>query len=68
LSYFDMGGVPVSPDINHPAYGVYTFKKSFGGEYKEYNSGKIIISPIKYKLLNFVLKNRKLLRIISKNE
>ena len=68
LRYFDMGGVPVMPEKNHPAYGVFSFKKSFGGEYKEYNSGKIIISPTKYKLLNFVLKNRKLLRFLSKNE
>ena len=68
LSFFDMGGVPVLPDKNHPAYGVYVFKKSFGGEYHEYNSGKIIISSTKYKLLDFAMKNRKLLRFISKKE
>jgi hypothetical protein len=68
LSFFDMGGVPVLQDKSHPAYGVYSFKKSFGGEYKEFNSGKIIISSLKYKLVEFILKNRKFIRFISKNE
>lgn len=63
--FFDMGGVPVNPDSNHPAYGVYTFKKSFGGEYKEFEGGKIIIAPFRYKLLQFLLSQRKLLRFFS---
>ena len=68
LFYFDLGGVPANPDENHPAYGVYLFKKSMGGEYKEFNGGKIIVSPFKYKILSFLLNNRSLLRFISKNE
>ena len=66
LKSFDLGGVPVNPDKSHPAYGVYGFKKSFGGEYTEFDSGKIIISPLKFKVLNFFLKQRKILRILSK--
>ena len=68
IEFFDMGGVPVKPDDTHPAYGVYFFKKSFGGEYVEYSSGKMIIRKRIYPFLDFVLKNRALLRIISKRE
>ena len=63
---FDMGGVPQSPTAEHPAYGVYVFKRSFGGAYQEFDGGKIIISPTKYRLLNFLLSQRKLLRLFSK--
>ena len=62
---FDMGGVPVKPTREHPAYGVYAFKRSFGGKYREFNGGKIIINRWKYKLLNFLLSQRKLLRLFS---
>ncbi len=65
-AFFDMGGVPVNPDKSHPAYGVYSFKKSFGGEYKEYTSGDIVISTWKYKLMHALKKNRNLLRIVSR--
>ncbi len=67
-TFFDMGGVPANPDSSHPAYGVYSFKKSFGGEYKEFLGGKIIIQPFKYRILNCLLNQRKLLRFISRNE
>lgn len=62
---FDMGGVPVQPTKNHPAYGVYAFKRSFGGEYREFEIGKIIISCWKYKLLNWILSQRQVLRFFS---
>lgn len=67
VKYMDMGGVPVKPDQGHPAYGVYAFKRSFGGEYMEFDAGTIVINPIKYKLLKFMLKQRKLLRLFSKS-
>lgn len=67
VKYLDMGGVPVKPDQGHPAYGVYAFKRSFGGEYMEFDAGIIVISTFKYKLLNFLLKQRKLLRLFSKS-
>lgn len=62
---FDMGGVPVSPDKDHPAYGVYAFKRSFGGSYCEFTGGTIAIVPWKYRLLRFLLSQRKLLRLFS---
>lgn len=65
IKYFDFGGCPVSPSDDHPAYGVYRFKKGFGGKYIEFNGGKIIINRWKYKLLNFLLSQRKLLRLFS---
>jgi lipid II:glycine glycyltransferase (peptidoglycan interpeptide bridge formation enzyme) len=68
LEFFDMGGVPKNPDKSHPAYGVFSFKRSFGGEYQEFTSGKIIINKMKYKILNIILTNRFILRIISKKE
>lgn len=66
VKFMDLGGVPVKPDITHPSYGVYAFKRSFGGEYKEYDAGTIPISKYKYMLLKFVLKQDRLLRMISK--
>ncbi len=65
VRFFDMGGVPVNPNKEHPAFGVYAFKRSFGGEYMEFNGGHIIISPWKYKLLKFILSQRKVLRFFS---
>ena len=62
---FDMGGVPVKPTAEHPAYGVYAFKRSFGGEYREFDGGTIIISPRRYRLLQWALSQRKLLRVFS---
>lgn len=65
VACFDMGGVPVSPSKYHPAYGVYAFKRSFGGIYQEYKGGVIPISPVRYRLLRFLLSQRKLLRLFS---
>ncbi len=62
---FDMGGVPVSPDKDHPAYGVYAFKRSFGGSYCEFTGGTVAIVAWKYRLLRFLLSQRKLLRLFS---
>lgn len=67
VKYMDMGGVPLQADKNDPAYGVYTFKRSFGGEYVEYQAGTIVINRSKYALLSFLLKQRKLLRMFSKS-
>lgn len=67
VKYMDMGGVPVKPEPTHPAYGVYAFKRSFGGEYMEFDAGTIVINRFKYGLLKFLLKQRKLLRMFSKS-
>jgi len=66
IEYFDMGGVPTLPDKNHPAYGVYEFKRSFGGEYMEFDAGMIVINRFKHGLLKFALSQRFLLRLFSK--
>jgi len=67
VKYMDMGGVPVKPEPTNPAYGVYAFKRSFGGEYMEFDAGVIVINETKYGLLNFALSQRKLLRMFSKS-
>lgn len=67
VKYMDMGGVPVKPEPAHPAYGVYAFKRSFGGEYMEFDAGTIVINSFKYGVLSFLLKQRKLLRLFSKS-
>lgn len=67
IKYVDMGGAPVNPDPKHSAYGVYMFKKSYGGEYMEFDAGVIPINRFKYALLKFVLSQRKLLRLLSKS-
>ena len=66
VKYVDMGGAPVNPEPEHPAYGVYMFKKSYGGEYMEFDAGVIPISKWKYAVLKFALSQRKLLRMFSK--
>ena len=65
VNYFDMGGVPVQPEKDHPAYGVFAFKRSFGGTYVEFKGGKIIRTYWKYRVLNWLLSQRKLLRFFS---
>ncbi len=67
VKYLDMGGVPVKPESTHPAYGVYAFKRSFGGEYMEFDAGVMVISKLKYAILQFALSQRKLLRLFSKS-
>lgn len=66
VKYMDMGGVPVKPEPTHPAYGVYVFKRSFGGDYMEFDAGVIVINKVKYQILNFLLNQRWLLRLLSK--
>lgn len=67
VKYMDLGGVPVQPEPTHPAYGVYAFKRSFGGEYMEFDAGVIVINKAKYAVLKWLLKQRKLLRLFSKS-
>ena len=67
VKYMDMGGVPVKPELTHPAYGVYAFKRSFGGTYMEFDAGTIVINKFKYRVVKFLLKQRKLLRMFSKS-
>ena len=66
IRWFDMGGVPVQPTKEHPAYGVYAFKRSFGGDYQECEGGKIVINNWKYNILKLILSQQKILRLFSK--
>ena len=66
LRQFDFGGCPVDPSEDDPAFGVFVFKRGFGGTYLSAREGQIIISKQKYRLLNFLLSQRKLLRLVSK--
>jgi len=63
---YDLGGAPVDPTKDDPAYGVYIFKKGFGGEYCKYYGGVYIIKPFKYKLLQKVLANKRIVRYAFK--
>lgn len=65
LKFFDFGGCPVNPKEDDPAYGVYMFKQGFGADYVQNKAGRIIISPRRYRLLQWALSQRKLLRMFS---
>lgn len=48
-AWFDFYGVPGVVDEDHPLYGIYYFKKSFGGEYCAFLGEKdLIVSPAHY--------------------
>ena len=62
LKYLDMGGTPINPDLKHPAYGVYFFKRSFGGELKIYDGGYIILKKFQGFILLKLINNRSIVR------
>jgi lipid II:glycine glycyltransferase (peptidoglycan interpeptide bridge formation enzyme) len=66
FSRYDLGGIPYSSDANDNIYGVYLFKKSFGGERTEYDHGNLIISKHRYWLIWKLRKyeNQPVLRFI----
>lgn len=54
-SWFDFYGVPGQVDEKHPLYGIYYFKKSFGGRYCAFIGEKdLIISPFYYKIWSYI--------------
>lgn len=63
---FDLGGVPICHDSDNPAFGVYQFKKSFGGDYKEFVCGDFVINKFKCHFVNILKDNSFLKRLISK--
>jgi len=66
LIYYDFGGVPIDADKNHPAFGVYKFKKSFGGYYTNLYGG-VYAKNIFYSILfKAILENKSLLRFLNK--
>lgn len=49
--YYDFGGIPNNPDPSMSTYGVYRFKKSFGGQQFEYDEGYKILRKLRYSLI-----------------
>lgn len=53
---FDFWGIPRDPSPRNPLYGVYTFKKGFGGEAVEFAGAfDLPIRPFPYRLLQLGL-------------
>ncbi len=51
VKLFDFYGVPDRPDKDHPLYGIYHFKKSFGGQFITFVGEKdLVVSPFYYWL------------------
>ncbi|MFZ4455602.1 MAG: lipid II:glycine glycyltransferase FemX [Bacteroidales bacterium] len=53
---YDLGGIPNYNGPELSTYGVYKFKKSFGGERMSYDAGSLIIHPVKFKFISLLLK------------
>jgi|GEM_PF-3413359 lipid II:glycine glycyltransferase (peptidoglycan interpeptide bridge formation enzyme) len=54
--YLDLYGSPCIPDKKHPKYGLYTFKKGFGGKFvQEMQYSNRIIFPLRYKIFKQIL-------------
>jgi hypothetical protein len=66
LKYFDFGGVPTEPLPEDPAYGVYHFKKNFGGKLATYFIGQKILSPVRSNIFDVLMQNRSLIRLVFK--
>jgi peptidoglycan pentaglycine glycine transferase (the first glycine) len=53
---FDFWGIPREPSPDNPLYGVYTFKKGFGGEEVDFGPPyDLPLRPLKYRILNAAL-------------
>lgn len=64
---FDFWGVTTSDDPSHPWYGFTRFKKSFGGQIKNYSgTWDLPIHPVKYRLYQMVRHTNRLVRKIRK--
>lgn len=66
--WFDFYGVPGQISTDHPLYGLFHFKKSFGGEYRAFVGEKdLVISPLYYCLWTrlFPLLRMMLLKLLK---
>jgi len=53
---FDFWGIPREPSPDNPLYGVYTFKKGFGGKEVEFGPPfDLALRPVKYRMLKAAL-------------
>jgi lipid II:glycine glycyltransferase (peptidoglycan interpeptide bridge formation enzyme) len=55
---YDLGGIPFSSDPSIQTYGVYKFKKSFGGVRSEYDIGNFVIRKYQYWIIRKLLKHQ----------
>jgi len=54
---YDLWGVPAHPCEGHPLYGVYRFKKGFGGEFRKFiGMHDYVFKPFWYKIMNSGIK------------
>ncbi len=54
---YDLWGIPANPHHNHPLYGVYRFKKGFGGTLKKFvGMHDLIFQPSWYNFMNKGIK------------
>lgn len=66
-STYDLWGIPAHPHKDHPLYGVYRFKKGFGGELKLFiGMHDYVFKPFWYKLMNAGIKTYVSLRSLIK--
>jgi len=66
IKFYDLGGVPINPGKDHPAYGVYKFKEKFEGEYREYYGGYYSKNIGYYLMFKLVFNNLYLKRYLHK--
>ena len=50
---YDFGGADLNPNPSSDMYGVFMFKKNFGGEPREFQSGNLVLKKSRY---NFLMK------------
>ena len=54
---YNFGGITGNLQPNHPQYGVYEFKKNFGGNVIEYiGDFDLVVSPVKYFFREIIKK------------
>ena len=66
MEYFDFGGIPSDINPDGPAYGVYRFKKNFGGDLIQFPTGEKILSQVKAKIFNKILNSRSIIRFLMR--
>ena len=66
FSFFDLGGIPYNIKSDDPSFGVYRFKKGFGGLISKFFIGEKINSKLKYNIFKKILRNRNLVKFISR--
>lgn len=54
LTVYDFGTADVVLNPQSPMYGVYLFKKNFGGYIEEYDSASSVLNPSRYRLMKFL--------------